>query len=98
MQELVPMISASESVMSFPITDMNLGSQFNFYLAAERAIFGIFLPFLMDPLKVLVLTDFSPLSKVALQYAVRLSAKLPCELTILNVVRIDGVPKSNMRL
>jgi nucleotide-binding universal stress UspA family protein len=52
----------------------------------------------MEPLKVLVLTDFSPLSKVALQYAVRMSAKLPSELTILNVVRLDGVPKSNMRM
>jgi nucleotide-binding universal stress UspA family protein len=52
----------------------------------------------MEPLKVLVLTDFSPLSKVALQYAIRMSAKLPSELTILNVVRLDGVPKSNMRL
>jgi len=52
----------------------------------------------MDPLKVLVLTDFSPLSKVALQYAVKMSAKLGAELTIVNVVRLDGVPKSNMRL
>jgi nucleotide-binding universal stress UspA family protein len=63
----------------------------------ERPIFGLFLPY-MEPLKVLVLTDFSPLSKVALQYAVRISAKLPCELTILNVVRLDGVPRSSMRL
>jgi len=52
----------------------------------------------MDPLKVLVLTDFSPLSKVALSYAIKMSTKLPVELTILNVVRLDGVPKSNMRL
>jgi nucleotide-binding universal stress UspA family protein len=52
----------------------------------------------MDPLKVLVLTDFSALSKVALQYAVRMCSKLPAELTVLNVVRLDGVPKSNMRL
>jgi nucleotide-binding universal stress UspA family protein len=52
----------------------------------------------MDPLKVLVLTDFSPLSKVALQYAVRMSNKLGSELTVLNVVRLEGVPKSNMRL
>ncbi len=52
----------------------------------------------MDPLKVVVLTDFSPLSKVALNYALKMSTKLPVELTILNVVRLDGVPKSNMRL
>lgn len=52
----------------------------------------------MDPLKVLVLTDFSPLSKVALQYAIRMSTKLSAEITIVNVVRLDGVPKSNMRL
>jgi len=52
----------------------------------------------MEPLKVLVLTDFSPLSKVALQYAVKMSTRLSAELTVLNVVRLDGVPKSNMRL
>ena len=52
----------------------------------------------MDPLKVLVLTDFSPLSRVALNYAIKMSTKLPVELTIFNVVRLDGVPKSNMRL
>lgn len=52
----------------------------------------------MDPLKVLVLTDFSTLSKVALQYAIKMSTKLPIELAILNVVRLDGVPQSNMRL
>jgi nucleotide-binding universal stress UspA family protein len=52
----------------------------------------------MDPLKVIVLTDFSPLSKVALQYVLKMSAKLPVEITILNVVRLDGVPKSSMRM
>jgi nucleotide-binding universal stress UspA family protein len=52
----------------------------------------------MVPLKVLVLTDFSPLSRVALQYAVKMSSRLSTELTLLNVVRLDGVPKSNMRL
>lgn len=52
----------------------------------------------MDPLKVIVLTDFSPLSRVALQYVLKMSAKLPVEITILNVVRLDGVPKSSMRM
>lgn len=52
----------------------------------------------MDPLKVAVLTDFSPLSKVALQYAIKMSQSLPIELTVINIVRLEGVPKSNMRL
>lgn len=52
----------------------------------------------MDPLKVIVLTDFSPLSKVALQYVLKMSVKLPLDITILNVVRLDGVPKSSMRM
>jgi nucleotide-binding universal stress UspA family protein len=52
----------------------------------------------MDPLKVVVLTDFSPLARVALNYTLKMSKKLPIEITILNVVRLDGVPKSNMRM
>ncbi|MFN8342020.1 MAG: universal stress protein [Cyclobacteriaceae bacterium] len=52
----------------------------------------------MAALKIVLLTDFSPLSKVALQYALKMSGKLEAEYTVLNVVRLDGVPKSNMKL
>ena len=51
----------------------------------------------MAALKLVLLTDFSPLSKVAIQYAMKMSAKLDVEYTILNVVRLDGVPKSNLK-
>ena len=52
----------------------------------------------MKKLKILLLTDFSPLATVAIQYAGRISHKLEAEYTIVNVVRLDGIPKSNMRL
>ena len=52
----------------------------------------------MKKLKILLLTDFSPLSTVAIQYAGKISHKLEAEYTIVNVVRLDGIPKSNMRL
>ena len=51
----------------------------------------------MAALKIVLLTDFSPLSKVAIQYAMKMSAKLDIEYTILNGVRLDGVPKSNLK-
>ena len=51
----------------------------------------------MAALKIVLLTDFSPLSKVAIQFAMKMSAKLDIEYTILNGVRLDGVPKSNLR-
>ena len=51
----------------------------------------------MAALKLILLTDFSALSKVAFQYAMKMSAKLDVEYTILNVVRLDGVPKSNLK-
>lgn len=43
-------------------------------------------------MKILIPTDFSPLSKVAVQYAVKLGKKLKAELVILNVVSIDSSP------
>lgn len=52
---------------------------------------------LMEPLKILVLTDFSPLSKTAIYYALKMGNHLQAEFTILNVVRLDGVPKSNLK-
>jgi nucleotide-binding universal stress UspA family protein len=51
----------------------------------------------MAALKLVLLTDFSVLSKVAIQYAMKMAAKLDIEYTILNVVRLDGVPKSNLK-
>jgi nucleotide-binding universal stress UspA family protein len=51
----------------------------------------------MAPLKIVLLTDFSPLSKMAMQYALKMASKLEAEFTILNAVRVDGVPKSNLR-
>ena len=51
----------------------------------------------MAALKLVLLTDFSPLSKVAIQYAAKMALKLDVEFAILNVVRLDGVPKSNLK-
>ena len=51
----------------------------------------------MAALKIVLLTDFSPLSKVAIQYALKMYSKFDVEFTILNVVRLDGVPKSNLK-
>jgi len=45
-----------------------------------------------------MLTDFSPLSEVALQFGARMSQNIDAEYTILNVVRLDGLPKSNIRM
>ena len=52
----------------------------------------------MKKLRILALTDFSPLSTVAIQYAAKISHKLEAEYSIVNVVRLDGIPKTNMRL
>ena len=52
----------------------------------------------MKSLRILVLTDFSPLATVAVQYAAKISQKLEAEYSIVNVVRLDGIPKTNMRL
>lgn len=52
----------------------------------------------MSKLKILVLTDFSKLADVAMKYAARMSQTIEAEYTIVNVVRVDGIPKSNMRL
>lgn len=48
--------------------------------------------------KIVLLTDFSELSKVAMNYAVKMAANLNAEFTILNIVRVDGTPKSNLKL
>ena len=48
--------------------------------------------------KIVLLTDFTPLSKVAIEYAIRLGATVKAEFTILNIIRFDGVPKANLRM
>jgi len=52
----------------------------------------------MAPLKIVLLTDFSPLSRLAIQYALKMASKLEAEFSIFSIVRVDGLPKSNMRL
>lgn len=52
----------------------------------------------MKPLQIVMLTDFSPLSMVALQFGARMSQHLDAEYTVINVVRLDGLPKSNIRM
>ncbi|HCM76046.1 MAG TPA: hypothetical protein DIS90_06675 [Cytophagales bacterium] len=52
----------------------------------------------MAALKILILTDFSDLSKVAINYGMKMAGKLDAEFTILNVVRLDGVPKSHLKM
>jgi nucleotide-binding universal stress UspA family protein len=49
-------------------------------------------------LNIVVLTDFSNLAHVAMKYAARMSNTMEASYTILNIVRVDGIPKSNMRL
>lgn len=44
-----------------------------------------------------LLTDFSPLSKVAMQYAIKMAAPLHAHFTVLNIVRLDGIPKANLK-
>ena len=51
----------------------------------------------MAALKIVLLTDFSSLSKVAIHYAAKMASKLDVEFTIINGVRLDGVPKSNLK-
>ncbi|MFY8035619.1 MAG: universal stress protein, partial [Cyclobacteriaceae bacterium] len=48
--------------------------------------------------KIVLLTDFSSLSKVAISYALRMAAPVKAEFTILNIVRFDGVPKANLKM
>jgi nucleotide-binding universal stress UspA family protein len=48
--------------------------------------------------KIVLLTDFSPLSKVAISYALSMAAPVKAEFTILNIVRFDGVPKANLKM
>jgi len=52
----------------------------------------------MTPPKLLLLTDFSPLSALAIEYAIRLAGPLHADFTILNIVRLEGLPKANLKM
>lgn len=48
--------------------------------------------------KLVLLTDFSPLSKVAIRFAMKMAAPLHADFTILNIIRVEGVPKASVGL
>jgi nucleotide-binding universal stress UspA family protein len=48
--------------------------------------------------KLVLLTDFSDLSKIAIKFAIRMAAPVLGEFTILNIIRFDGVPKANLKM
>lgn len=52
----------------------------------------------MRPPKLVLLTDFSPLSKVAIKFALKMAGPLKAEFTILNIVRVDGLSKANLKM
>lgn len=52
----------------------------------------------MKPPKLLLLTDFSPLSAVAIEYAIRLAAPLDAEFTLMHFVRLEFMPKASLKL
>jgi nucleotide-binding universal stress UspA family protein len=52
----------------------------------------------MKPPKIVLLTDFSPLSLVAMKFAVQMAAPLHAEFTILSTVRIEGPSRANLKL
>jgi nucleotide-binding universal stress UspA family protein len=52
----------------------------------------------MKPPKIVLLTDFSPLSRVAIRFALRMAGPLHTEFTLLNVVRLEGPSKANLKL
>jgi nucleotide-binding universal stress UspA family protein len=52
----------------------------------------------MKPPKIVLLTDFSPLSRVAIRFALRMAGPLHAEFTLLSVVRLEGPSKANLKL
>ncbi len=52
----------------------------------------------MSPPKLVLLTDFSPLSKVAMKFALKMAAPLQAEFTILNIIRVEGAPRASLSL
>ncbi|MCU0419796.1 MAG: universal stress protein [Cyclobacteriaceae bacterium] len=51
-----------------------------------------------QPPKLLLLTDFSHLARVALEYAIKMAGPLNAEFTVMNVVRLEGIPKANLKM
>jgi nucleotide-binding universal stress UspA family protein len=51
-----------------------------------------------QPPKLLLLTDFTPLSRVALEYAIKMAGPLHAEFIVMNVVRLEGIPKANLKM
>jgi nucleotide-binding universal stress UspA family protein len=52
----------------------------------------------MKPPKLVLLTDFSDLSKVAMRFALKMAGPLDAEFTILNIIRVEGIAKANLKL
>lgn len=52
----------------------------------------------MKPPKIVLLTDFSPLSNVAIKFALRLAGPLKADFTLLHIVRLEGPSKANLKL
>lgn len=68
----------------------------HFFTLLESFNFGVILLTMAHP-KIVLLTDFSHLSKVAMEYAIRMGTAVNAEFIILNIARFDGVPKVNLR-
>lgn len=52
----------------------------------------------MKPPRIVLLTDFSPLSRVAMKFALRMAGPLKAEFTILSTVRVEGPSRANLKL
>ena len=52
----------------------------------------------MKPPKIVLLTDFSPVSKVAMKFALRMAAPLHAEFTVVSTVRVEGPSRANLKL
>lgn len=52
----------------------------------------------MKPPRIVLLTDFSPLSRVAMKFAIRMAAPLHAEFTILSTIRVEGPSRANLKL
>lgn len=48
--------------------------------------------------KIVLLTDFSPLSKVAMKFALKLGGPLEADFTVLSVIRVEGAPRASLKM
>lgn len=48
--------------------------------------------------KIVMLTDFSPLSKVAMKFALKMAIPLEAEFTILSIIRVEGAPRASLKM